>query len=104
MAVAGDKRCGPDTHSSLLPLQHTSSIPGISLFKGEKKGYNITSFRLREIAVRVTGWRDSCHSLFEIFPDLGFTGSQDLSVVSRGDENPPGLVEAVWGGVTGFHL
>lgn len=52
-------------------------------FEREKRGYNITSFRPRERLVGVTGRRDSCHSLFETFPDLGFTGSQDLSVVSR---------------------
>lgn len=31
------KRCGPDRHSSLLPLQHTRSIPGISPFTGWKR-------------------------------------------------------------------
>lgn len=36
---------------------------GFPLSEREKKGYNITSFRLRERLVGVTGWRDSCHSL-----------------------------------------
>lgn len=51
-------------------------------FQRVKKGYNITSFRVRE---KLVGWRDSCLLLFETFPDLGFMGSQDVSVVvSRG--------------------
>lgn len=63
--LAGNKSV--DTHSRLLPLQHTSSIPGISPFKGRKEGYNITSFTFRERPVGETGWRDLCHSLFETF-------------------------------------
>lgn len=35
--VLTHKRCGPDRHSSLLPLQHTRSIPGISPFTGWKR-------------------------------------------------------------------
>lgn len=93
MVPADDKRCGPDTHSSLLPLQHTSSIRGISPFKREKKGYNITSFRLRERLAGVTGWRDSCHSLLWNISWFRFQGKSGCE--ERRGENLSGLVEAV---------
>lgn len=101
MALTSDKRCSPDTHSSLLPLQHTSSIPGISPFKGEKRGYNITSFKRRDRPVLVAGWRESCHSLFETFPDLGFSGSQELS--EEGWEHFRSWL-LIWGGADWLHI
>lgn len=36
------------------------------LSAGEKRGYNITSFRVRE---DLGGWRDSCLYVLETFPD-----------------------------------
>lgn len=60
------KRCGPDRHSSLLPLQHTRSIPGISPFTGWKRATISPPLEW--------GRRPAGGNSFKTLPDLGFDG------------------------------
>lgn len=102
--------CGPclftkDAARTHIPVCFRSSTQaqsqGFPLSDRVKKGYNITSFAVSEGLVWSSfGRRDSCHSLFETFPDGGFMGSQDVPVFveHRRGERPSGWEEPI-----GFH-
>lgn len=62
---------------------HKLNPRDFSFQKGRKRGYNITSFTLRERP----GWRYSCHSFCKTFPALGFPGSQSSLYAEGGGES-----------------